>query len=125
MQIDSVNQYIAKNIPTAKDVHKHYSKYGIFLDSRDQVLLDKVKKAYHLKEKSFEVEHILAGLTPLTIKVGSWVNCDYEEFGIGQVTEIFNSGNMFVKFKKRSLATMCDIKTTIHDDKKRKIKQIA
>jgi len=125
MQIESVNEYIARKIPSAKDVHKHYAEYGIFLDSRDELLLSKVKKAYYLKEKSLNVQDIHSVLTPLTYKVGSWVNCDYKEFGIGQVKEIFNSGNMFVKFKARDLPTMCDSKSTIHDSKKRKIKQIA
>ena len=125
MQIESTNEYIARNIPSAKDVHKHYSKYGIFLDSRDQMLLDKVKKAYHLNEKGLNTQEILSHLLPLSLKEGTWINCDYEFFGIGQVTELFNSGNMFVKFKERRLPTMCDSKTTIHDEKKRKIRIIA
>ncbi len=125
MKIESTNEYIARNIPSAKDVHKHYSKYGIFLDSRDQLLLDKVKKAYYLKEKGLNYQDILVGLTPLTLRVDSWVNCDYEFFGIGQVVEVFNSGNMFIKFKERRLPTMCDSKSTIHDEKKRKIRIIA
>ena len=125
MEIESVNEYIARKIPSAKDVHKHYTQYGIFLDSRDRELLDKVKKAYYSKEKGWNTQDILVVLTPLTLRVDSWVNCDYEEFGIGQVKEIFNSGNMFVKFKNRNLPTMCDSKSTIHDSKKRKIKQLA
>ena len=59
-------------------------------------------------------------------KVGDYVYCDYEGFGRGTITKMFEDGLMLVKFDKRKLPTMCDSKScvTVHDDIKRKISKI-
>ena len=123
--MQDINEYIAEHTPFPREVHKHYKRVGIYLDTMDTKLNTNTATAYKLKEDGLTKSEILEKLIPLHLQVGSWVYCDDKEYGTGRVKEFFTSGNMFVKFNKRDLATMCDSKSTIHDAKKRKIKLIA
>jgi len=121
-----INEYIAENTPFIREIHDHYKRVGIYIDTMDQKIKSNCALAYKLKQDGLTKEEILTKLHKLHLEVGSWVYCDDKDFGTGRVKEFFTSG-MFVKFNKRPLATMCDKEklVTIHDDKKRKIKHIA
>ena len=104
---------------------KVYRKLGIMFDTRDKDILANLALASKLRKEGVSKKDILAKMIPLKLRFNSQFYCKDEEFGIGHVTQLFKSGNMFVKFKERRLPTMCDSKSTIHDEKKRKIKHIA
>ena len=59
-------------------------------------------------------------------KVGDYVYCDYEGFGRGTITKMFDESLMLIKFDNRALPTMCSSSsmTTVHDDVKRKITRL-
>jgi len=60
-----------------------------------------------------------------SIAKGSFIFCNEADFGLGEVIQIFNCGDlMTVKFQNRPLKTMCSLKnmTTVHDATKRKLK---
>ena len=124
----TVNEYIARykgDTLYAKDVGLYFRRKNIFIDTTHPTLTKNLAIAYELRKEGVEVKAILDKLIKYHLLIGSLIYCDYEGYGSGQVTELFNSGNMFVKFKERRLPTMCDSKTTIHDEKKRKIRIIA
>ncbi len=127
--MQSINEYIASiekdKALFPEQLHKYYREKFIFYDSRDPNVLLNLARAAELRKEGLTPKEILTKLIPIELKIGTWYFCDYEEFGAGKVVEIFNSGNMFVKFNKRRLPTMCDSKSTIHDEKKRKIRIIA
>jgi len=124
--MESVEVYIANNNPSMKYLRLHYRKLGIFIDSRDRRLLDNLKLAFELRDKS--KKDILALMSKPILSVGSYVFCEDEEFQIGRVTQFFASDDslMQVLFNERKLPTMCDRSklTTVNDEIKRKFKVI-
>ena len=59
-------------------------------------------------------------------KVDDFVYADYDGFGRGIITKLFNDGLMLVKFDKRNLPTRCSSVSmiTVHDDLKRKLTRL-
>ena len=126
--VHTVNEYIARyrgNTLYPKEVGNTYKKKNIYIDTTDPVLTLNLAKSYDMRKEGKEPKEIYNALIKYDLKVGSLIYCNDEEYKSGIVTEIFTSGNMFVKFKDRPLPTMCDSKSTIHDNKKRSIKHIA
>lgn len=126
MSIESVDEYVATNIPYAKEVHTHFRQYGIYVDTRSELLLSNLKLAYKLNKEGMSSKDILSHLGKKDISVGTWVYCNDEEYGLGRVTSMLNDDMMTVMFNARKLNTICNSKNmiTIHDNKPRKLKVI-
>ena len=124
----SVNEYIARYLGDTlypKEIGLYYRKKNLYLDTTSTILTKNLALSYDMRKEGAEIKDIFNALVKFPLSVGTWVYCDHEGYGVGRVERMFESGNMFVKFKERKLPTMCDAKTTIHDEKKRKIKLIA
>ena len=122
----SIEAYIADNKPSMKYLRLHYRKLGVYIDTTNRRLIDNLKLVFELKDKP--KKEVLKLMSKPTLDVGSYVFCDDEEFGLGRVTQYFamDDSLMLVLFNDRKLPTMCDRNklTTVHDEKKRKLKVI-
>lgn len=124
--MESVYEYISNNIPYAKQVHAHFAKYRVYVDTRDETILSNLKLAYRMSQDGCSAEDILKSLSKRDVSVGSHVFCSDDGYGLGRITQEYSKGFGFVMFEKRTLPVMCKLDglVTVHDDKHRKLKLI-
>ena len=121
----SVNEVIVDGGLNAKTLHKKFVvEHGIYIDSRSEDILNNLRVAYKMRKEGVKEKDVLKAMKSRPIRVGSHLYC--EEYGLGRVTDMYDSGNAMVLFEKKELPIMCDTKkmVTIHDDKARKLKLI-
>ncbi len=122
--MQSVLEYIASEIPYAKQVRETFRKKGIFVDTREEWLLKNLQLSHLYKDLDFKER--LSKLNNREVKVGSWLWSKDEEFELGRVSQLLSYDLMTVHFNKRELKTMCNSEKliTAHDKVKRKLKVI-
>lgn len=109
-----------------KYLRLYYRDKNVFIDTTDKNLINNLKIPFEFKDKKYKEK--LSYMNKPILDIGSYLYCNYDDYGLGRVTKMFDSDDtlMLVLFEERDLPTMCDRKklTTVHDEVNRKLKLI-